>query len=84
MQYLSHASAQKRVSRLSKERKNLQAKVDALKPYECDLNNKQHSELLRVVTTISKDSQAVEQLCSEADKVLGGENNLQREVREVW
>ena len=72
MQYLSHASAQKRVSRLSKERKNLQIKIDALKPYECDLNDKQHSELLRVVTAISKDSGAVEQLCSETNMFLVG------------
>jgi len=64
------------VSRLSKERKNLQIKIDAIKPYECDLNDKHHSELLRVVTAISKDSCAVEQLCSETNKVLGGENNL--------
>jgi len=34
MQYLSPASAQKRVSRLSKERKNLQAKIDALKLHQ--------------------------------------------------
>jgi len=34
------------------------------------------SELLRVVTAISKDSHVVEQLHSEADKVLGVENNL--------
>ena len=68
MQYLSPVCAQKQVSRLSKERKNL----DALKPYECDLNDKQHSELLRVVTAISKDSCAVEQLCSETNMFLEG------------
>ena len=72
MQYLSPASTQKQVSRLSKERKNLQIKIDALKPYECDLNDKQHSELLRVVTAISKDSCAVEQLCSETNMFLEG------------
>lgn len=60
---------------------NLQAKIDALKPYECDLNDKQHSELLRAVTAISKDSCAIEKLCSEAVEVLGGENNL---LREAW
>jgi hypothetical protein len=45
------------------------------------LNDKQHSELLRAVTAISKDSCAIEKLCSEAVEVLGGENNL---LREAW
>lgn len=67
--------------RLSRVRKNLQAKVNALKPYECDLNDKQHNELLRIVSSIGKDSLAIQQLCAEADEVLGVENNL---LQEVW
>ena len=62
-------------------KKNLQAKVDALKAYDCDLNEKQHSELLRAITAINRDSRAIEQLCSEADKVLGDNNNL---LRAAW
>ena len=69
------------MSKISRERKNLQAKLDALKPYDIDMDEKQSSELLRVVTAISKNANAVEQLCVEADKVLGSENNV---LREVW
>ena len=34
-----------------------------------------------MVTAISRDSRAVEQLCSEADNVLGRENHV---LREAW
>lgn len=81
LKYLSPASANKRVSKISKAKKNLQARVESLKPFDCELDNKQHSELLRLVTAINGNSRAIEQLCTEGDKVVGCENNL---LREAW
>ena len=56
LKYLSPTSKADRVSRISKERKNLSANVSALSPFNFDLKDKQHSELLQFVHTIQKDS----------------------------
>lgn len=54
LKYLSPKSKATRISRNSKERKNLSAKVSALTPFNCNLKDKQHHELLELVHSIYK------------------------------
>ena len=57
LKYLSPKSKAIRIARNTKERKNLSAKVSALTHFNCDLKDKQHTELLELVRSIySKDS----------------------------
>ena len=82
LKYLSPTSKADRVSRISKERKNLSAKVSALSPFNFDLKDKRHGELLQFVHTIHKThSRTIEDLCVKGDEVLGQERNL---LRQAW
>ena len=51
-------------------------KVQSLEPYNCDLSDKQHIEMLKLVKELNKNSNAVRELCECGDKMLGSENNL--------
>ena len=48
--------------------------------YDCDVNDKQHSELLWIVSNLN-DSKAVQQLIAEGDRILGEEQNA---LRQSW
>lgn len=82
LKYLSPSSKASRISRLTKERKNLSAKVSALAPFDCNVKDKQHAELLQFVKSVHKNgAKTIEQLCAKGDKILGQDNNL---LREAW
>ena len=67
---LSPASQKKRVTKVIEERKNLVQKLNKLQPFECSINDRQHSELLQVVSAIqNKGSAAVKRLICEGDLV---------------
>ena len=68
IKYLSPASKSTRVSKLSKERKNLAAKLSSVSSLDYDLNDKQHSELLEIVLSVNeKGSKVIDELCSRGD-----------------
>ena len=46
-----------------------------------DLSDKQHSEMLKVVRAVNRDSRAINDLCTQEDKVIGSDNNL---LRAAW
>ena len=61
---------------------NLAAKLSKVAHFDCDISDKQHTELLEVVRSMSKNgSKAIEELCAEGDRLLGVDNNS---LREVW
>lgn len=49
---LSPASQKKRVSNVTAERKILVRKLKRLKPYDCNVSDKQHHQLLELVTSV--------------------------------
>lgn len=81
LKYLSPESTKCRVSRIIEEKKCLKVKVQSLEPYNCDLSDKQHIEMLKLVKELNKNSNAVRELCECGDKILGSENNL---LRVAW
>ena len=82
IKYLSPASKSARVSKLSKERKNLAAKLSSVSSLDYDLNDKQHSELLEIVRSVNdKGSKVIDELCSRGYQLLGNDDNP---LREVW
>ena len=79
---LSLASQKKRVTKVIEERKNLVQKLNKLQPFECGINDHQHSELLQVVSAImNKVSAAVNQLICEGEAMLGADNNI---LKDAW
>jgi len=71
-----------RIAKISQERKNLATKVKALTKFDCDLREKQHAELLALVSDIeSKSSESIQELIREGDRILGKDNNL---LRDAW
>lgn len=79
---LSPASRNLRIAKISQERKNLATKVKALTKFDCDLREKQHAELLTLVSDIeSKSSESIQELIREGDRILGKDNNL---LRDAW
>ena len=79
---LSPTSKSMRMANIMKERKLLSAKVSALTPYNFEVKDKQHAELLELVRTVhKKGSSAIEELCKKGDKVLGQEQNM---LRQAW
>lgn len=83
LKYLSPDSRAARVARITKDRKNLSAKLAATPThFNFNVNDKQHCEILDLVQAIEKKgSKTVEELCSQGDAVLGQDNNL---LREAW
>jgi len=76
-QYLSPNSQQQRVFHISQEKRIFQVKLHSLEPYNCELSDEQHSEMLELVKTVNKNKKAVNELCKRGDDILGGtENNL--------
>ena len=70
------------MSKLSKERKNLAAKLSTVTHLDYDLNDEQHAELLEIVRSVNqKGSVTIEELCSKGDQLLSNECNP---LREVW
>ena len=66
------------------ERKNLTQKLHKLQPFDCKINDRQHEELLQLVSGIQstrKGSASVNQLIYEAEQVLGTDNNV---LRDAW
>ena len=50
--------------------------------FDCDASDQQHSELLDLVWSTNKYvSKAIDELCSEGEKVLGVDNSP---LRDVW
>ena len=81
MKYLSPASKALRMSRVCKDRSKLSIKLAKVEHFDVDVNDKQHTELLELVGSINTNgNEAIEELCSEGDRVLGDNNVL----RDVW
>lgn len=58
------------------------AKLSKVAHFDCDISDKQHTELLELVRSVNKEgSKAIEELCAEGDHLLGIDNNP---LREVW
>ena len=71
-----------RIKSGTKERKNLNSRLSALAPFNLEVDDTQHAELLQIVRSVHKiGSKAVEELCARGDQVLGQESNL---LREAW
>ena len=80
--YLSPKSRSNRLKSVFKERKNLSSKLSALTPFDLEVDDAQHDELLQIVHSVQKSgSKAIEELCTRGDAVLGEEHNL---LREAW
>ena len=71
-----------RISKVSKERKNIAAKLSSVVSFDYHVSDKQHAELLQIVCTVNRQgSKAIDELCSRGDQLLGEEDNP---LREVW
>ena len=81
MKYLSLTSKAECASKLSKERKNLAAKLSAVTHLDYDLNDKQHAELFEIVRSVNQKGSVTIKLCSQGDQLLSDECNA---LREVW
>ena len=81
LKFLSPASQKTRLTRISQERIRLQMKIDKLQPYDCNLKDTQHAEMLKLVASVNKDSHTIEELCGRGDDVLGSDKNL---LRAAW
>ena len=66
---------------MSKERKNLAAKLSSVVSLDYNLNDKQHTQLQIVRTVNHHGSKAIDELCSRGDQLLGEESNP---LRDVW
>lgn len=79
---LSPTSQSKRISKLTDERKNLTKKLNKLQPFDCIVNDKEHANLLELVSTIhKKGSKAIRELISEGEQILGPDNNA---LQQAW
>lgn len=77
LKYLSLTSKAERVSKLSKERKNLAAKLSSVTHLDCDLNDKQHVELLEIVRSVNQSGGAItEELRSKGNQLLSDERYI--------
>lgn len=74
---LSPASQKVRRGKVTEERKQCIKKLKGLDKYQCDISDKQHAEIMQLVTTVN-DSEAVRQLIAEGDSVLGEDRNALR------
>ena len=80
MKYLSPTSRSQRVRKVCKDRQNLAAKLAKVAHFDCDLSDKQHTELLELVRSVDKNgSRVVEELYAEGDRLP--DNNP---LKEVW
>ena len=71
LKYLSPSSKEARISKVSKERKNLVAKLSSVVSLDYNLNDKQHTELLQIVHTVNRQgSKAIDELCSGKKAIL--------------
>ena len=81
LKYLSPESQMRRVSRIAKDRRNLAAKLAGCNRFTCEMNDKQHDELLETVRAIhQRDSKVIEEIYSRGDD-FGEENNI---LRTAW
>ena len=79
---LSPASQKKRVTKVIEERKNLVQKLNKLQPFECYINDRQHNELIQLVSAIQiKGSATINQLISEGESMLGADSNI---LKDAW
>lgn len=79
---LSPASQKVRLAKIKHERNNSLTKINALTKFDYCLQDKQHAELLQLVSNIeSKDSKCIQDLIREGDHLLGEDNNL---LRQAW
>ena len=81
LKYLSAPSKNSRITKITTERKSLSIKLSTV-TFDCCLKDKQHTELLHLITAIEKHngSKIIEDLCAEGDRILGESNVL----RDVW
>ena len=78
---LSPESQKKRMKNTTVERKQLISKVNHLTRFDCEVSEKQHDELLKMVTSINdKGSKALKELIAEGENRLE-ESNL---LKESW
>lgn len=69
------------MNKICKDRRNLAAKLSKVAHFDCDISDKQHSELLELVCSINNNgSRAIDELCAEGDRLLGVENHSLKEV----
>ena len=68
------------MKKASVERQNLSSKINRLNRFDCDVSDKQHAELLKLVKSVNdKDSKVIQELINEGEHQLG-ENNLLKET----
>ena len=78
---LSPVSQKTRMKKVMVERKNFAQKLKKLEPFDCQISEKQDSELLQIVSQIDKKgSKAIDEIIKEGDRVLGEDNLL----RDAW
>ena len=59
------------------DQKNLTRKLNGLKPFDCDVGEKQHAKLLEFVSTVHKNgSKVINELLEEGGRVLEDDNVL--------
>ena len=61
------------------QRKQSIKKLKKFDRFTCDVSDKQHSEILLLVSSVN-DSKAIQELIEEGDRVLGDEQNALREA----
>ena len=83
LKYLSPRSTTERVSKLSKDRKNLASRLSLVRAeLDYDVNDKQHAELLEIVSSVNtKGKEVIDDICDKGDELLSTEYNP---LREVW
>ena len=77
---LSPASQSTRLAKKDEQRKQSIKKLKKLDKFTCDVGDKQHAEILQLVSSV-KDSKAVQELLAEGDCVLGEQHNA---LRQAW
>ena len=77
---LSPASQLTRLSKANEQRKQYARKLKKLGKFDCDVSDKQHEELVQLVSVASK-SECVQELLAEGDRILGEDNNC---LKQAW
>ena len=80
---LSPVSQKARIANMTMERNSLVRQLKQLTPFECDVSDKQHSELLQMVALIhKKGTKVIDQLIEEGKHFLGEDSVLKDSWRQ--
>lgn len=79
---LSPVSQKKRITNITVDRKNLIRKLNRLQPFDCDVNDKQHYQLVQLVSSVNKTgSKVIQELIERGEALLGEGNNV---LKDSW